>query len=146
MSGKTGFILALILGAVALAYVIGSRLSAEAINILVGVLCGIAASVPVSLGLLIALTRRRDQAVEPEAESSSYPERVDPYPPRAPQSPYPPSSSSPRHKASFPIRTPVTFHPVICTSRPSRGISESSAKTKRTWGNVNASIFKEVRA
>ncbi len=90
MSGRTGLLFGLVFCAVALAYAIGSRLSAEAINVLVGVLCGIAASVPVSLGLLIALTRKRDERAEEEEPVSGYPERVDPYPPRAAQAPYPP--------------------------------------------------------
>ncbi len=90
MLGKTGLFIALIIGLVALVYTITSRLSAEALNVIVGALCGIAASVPVSLGLLIALTRRRDEPVEEEQAASGYPERIDPYPPRPPQSPYPP--------------------------------------------------------
>ncbi len=89
MSARTGFLAALILGAAALAYAVGTRLSSETINILVGVLCGIAASVPVSLGLLIALTRERKPPAE-EDVVSSYPDQLSPYPPRAPQQPYPP--------------------------------------------------------
>ncbi len=90
MSRRTGLLAALILGAAALAYGIGTRLSTETINILVGVMCGIAASVPVSLGLLIALTREREAPTEEEDEVSGYPERISPYPPRASQPPYPP--------------------------------------------------------
>lgn len=89
MSAKTGGMIALILCAAVLAYVIGTRLSDEAINIIVGAICGIAATVPVSLGLLLALTRRRAEPEEPE-ESRSYPEPIHTYAPRhAPQN-YPP--------------------------------------------------------
>jgi len=59
MLWRTGAVLGLILGAAVLAYQIGSRLSDQAIMTLLGVLCGVAASIPVSIGLLLALTRKR---------------------------------------------------------------------------------------
>jgi hypothetical protein len=59
MVWRTGVILAFIVAAAVLAYQIGSRLSDEAIMTIVGVLCGIGASIPVSIGLLLALTRER---------------------------------------------------------------------------------------
>ena len=40
--------------AVALAYIIGSRLSNEALAVVVGAVCGISASIPVSIALVIA--------------------------------------------------------------------------------------------
>ncbi len=68
MNVKTGAVLVLMAFAVTLAYSAGTRMSTEAINVAVGVVCGIVASVPVSLGLLIALTRQRERAAEPEPE------------------------------------------------------------------------------
>lgn len=44
--------------AVALAVMIGSRLSADAMGVVVGVVCGVLASVPTSLVLVWALVRR----------------------------------------------------------------------------------------
>ena len=44
--------------AVALAVVIGSRMSADAMSVVVGVVCGVVASVPTSLLLIWALGRR----------------------------------------------------------------------------------------
>lgn len=49
-------VLGLVLAAAALAIQIGSRLSDQAIMTLLGVFCGVAASIPVSIGLLLALT------------------------------------------------------------------------------------------
>ena len=45
---------------VALAIVVGTRLSSDAIAVLVGVIAGVAASIPTAL-LLIAVTRRREE-------------------------------------------------------------------------------------
>lgn len=57
MIWRTGIVLAFILAAGVLAYQLGSRVSDEAILTIVGVLCGIMASIPVSIFLLVALTR-----------------------------------------------------------------------------------------
>lgn len=52
--------------AVALAVLIGTRMSADALGVLVGVVCGVLASVPTSLVLVWALARRvQGQGVEP---------------------------------------------------------------------------------
>lgn len=67
-------------------YQVINRLPADALNVAVGVLCGITASIPVSLGLMIALLRRRD-AGQPEADSlEAEPESIT----RAPRQPQPP--------------------------------------------------------
>ena len=50
---------------VALAVVVGTRLSQDAIGVLVGVIAGVAASIPTAL-LLIVVMRRREQESEPE--------------------------------------------------------------------------------
>ncbi len=49
--------------AVTLAVVVGQRLSVDAMAVVVGVVCGVAASIPTSLLVLLA-TRRREQGVE----------------------------------------------------------------------------------
>lgn len=74
---RSGIVLALITGVAVLAYQIGSRLSDEAIMTIAGVSCGIVASIPVSIGLLIALTRERtayadEEYVEPEPVPAPY--------------------------------------------------------------------------
>lgn len=50
---------AMVLALAALGSFIATRLSEEAIATVAGVLCGIAASIPVSIGLLLLLTRER---------------------------------------------------------------------------------------
>ena len=50
---------------VALAVVVGTRLSEDAIGVLVGVIAGVAASIPTAL-LLIVVMRHREQESEPE--------------------------------------------------------------------------------
>src|SRR5512139_3591550 len=57
--------------AVALAVVIGSRMSADAMAVLVGVVCGIGASVPTCLLLVWALVRRA-QAMAAGAQGYGY--------------------------------------------------------------------------
>ncbi len=70
MNWKTGTGLAIVAFGVTLAYYVSSRLSTDALNMAVGVLCGMAASVPVSLGLLLAVLRQRGRDVdEDEAEA-----------------------------------------------------------------------------
>ncbi len=89
MSGKNLLVLILIVGLFALVYGISIRLSTEAINIIAGVTCGIAASIPVSLGLLIALMRDRSRPVEYLEDVEPEPERPT-YTPPAPPQPYQP--------------------------------------------------------
>ncbi len=60
---------------VALAVVVGTRMSSDAIGVLVGVIAGVAASIPTAL-LLIVVTRRRDTEPEPDY----YEERRQPVP------------------------------------------------------------------
>ncbi len=60
----------LVLGAVSavvLAVEVGQQMSTEAMAVVIGVVCGIAASIPTSLLLLVVLTRRDPQQV-PGAE------------------------------------------------------------------------------
>ena len=54
---RNGIILIGIAFAVALAAVMGNRLSNDALAVLVGAVCGISASIPVTIGLVIAASR-----------------------------------------------------------------------------------------
>jgi len=79
---KNGLIIAGAAFAVALAYVVGSRLSNEAIAVVVGAVCGISASIPVSIALVIASSThwgRREEPSEPYYDPS--PRRYIPQPP-----------------------------------------------------------------
>lgn len=62
---KTGFFLVGGLILATIAYQIFGRIPSDVLNVALGVMCGIGASIPVSLGLLIALTRRRNQDEQP---------------------------------------------------------------------------------
>lgn len=73
MLGRIGILATAIVGAGILAYQIGARLSDEALMTIAGVACGIIASIPVSIGLALALTRERAryptaEYIEPEFE------------------------------------------------------------------------------
>jgi hypothetical protein len=50
--------------AVTFAIVIGNRLSEQAMAVVVGALCGISASIPVTVGFIIAATRNRNPQIE----------------------------------------------------------------------------------
>jgi hypothetical protein len=50
--------------AIALAVVVGKQMSAEAMAVVVGVVCGVAAGIPTSILLLIVLTRRDRKRTE----------------------------------------------------------------------------------
>ena len=49
---------------IALAVVVGKRMSAEAMAVVVGVVCGVAAGIPTSILLLVVFTRRDRQRIE----------------------------------------------------------------------------------
>jgi hypothetical protein len=49
---------------VALAVVVGKQMSAEAMAVVIGVVCGVAASIPTSVLLLVVFTRRDRQQLE----------------------------------------------------------------------------------
>jgi hypothetical protein len=63
--------------AISLAVVVGKQMSAEAMAVVVGIVCGVAAAVPTSLLLVLVLTRgerRRPQDEQPRyARSGQYP-------------------------------------------------------------------------
>jgi hypothetical protein len=54
--------------AVTLAAVVGNRMSAEAMAVVIGVVCGVGAGIPMSLLILLVLNRRDRQLVEPTHE------------------------------------------------------------------------------
>ncbi len=62
---RNGIILAGIAFAVALAVIVGNRLSSEAMAVVVGAVCGISASVPVSIALVIAASKNWGRSDEP---------------------------------------------------------------------------------
>jgi hypothetical protein len=72
---KNGIILAGMVFAVALAVIVGNRLSDEAMAVVVGAVCGISASVPVSVALVIAASRnwgRSEQGQGPREVEYDY--------------------------------------------------------------------------
>jgi hypothetical protein len=80
---RNGLIIAGAAFAVALAYLVGSRLSNEAIAVVVGAMCGISASIPVSIALVIASGNNWGRREEPPSEPNyGYdPRRYMPQPP-----------------------------------------------------------------
>ena len=66
MSGKRVLELLVLLGCVGTVYTVSLRLTTDALNVLFGVLCGIGVSIPVMLGLAIAMTRQRNIPTVPE--------------------------------------------------------------------------------
>lgn len=62
---RKGIIAVLAAFGVTLAIVVGNRMSAEAMAVVVGVVCGVAAAIPMSLLLLFVLTRRERPIEEP---------------------------------------------------------------------------------
>ncbi len=90
MNVRTGTVLVLMAFAVTLAYYIGTRMSTEALSVAVGVVFGMIASVPVSLGLLIALTRPRERSCTGEPAPDSHPAAQPQYGAPRPQMPQAP--------------------------------------------------------
>ncbi|MBI5305073.1 MAG: hypothetical protein HY868_23275 [Chloroflexi bacterium] len=76
---RNGILLGSLAFAITLAILVGNRLSNEAMAVVVGALCGISASIPVSLALFIAVSRnwgRNDierDALIPRTHAPSYP-------------------------------------------------------------------------
>ncbi len=71
---KNGIILIGIAFAVALAAVVGNRLSNDALAVVVGAVCGISASIPVTIGLVIAASRNwgREESVRDAERGYDY--------------------------------------------------------------------------
>ena len=80
---RNGIILAGIAFAVALAVIVGNRLSDEAMAVVVGAVCGISASIPVSLALVIAASRNWGREEGPREVGYDYSShRYAPQPPQ----------------------------------------------------------------
>jgi hypothetical protein len=80
---RNGLILVGIAFAVALAVIVGNRLSDEAMAVVVGAVCGISASIPVSLALVIAASRNWGREEGPREIGYDYESRR--YAPQPPQ-------------------------------------------------------------
>jgi hypothetical protein len=72
---------------VTLAYIIGDRLSQEALAVLAGAACGVGAAIPTSL-LIVAATKRHQATQPPSGQQPPYPPVVVVTPPG--QTAYPP--------------------------------------------------------
>lgn len=57
---------------IALAAIVGSRLSNEALAVIVGALCGISASIPITLGLVIAISQNWGRSEPPREIGYDY--------------------------------------------------------------------------
>jgi len=80
---RNGIILAGIAFAVALAVIVGNRLSNEAMAVVVGAVCGISASIPVSVALVIAASKNWGRSDEPREIGYDYgSHRYAPQPPQ----------------------------------------------------------------
>jgi hypothetical protein len=69
---KNGILLVGIAFAVALAAIVGQRLSNDALAVVVGALCGISASIPVTVGLVIAASRNWGREESPREIGYDY--------------------------------------------------------------------------
>lgn len=69
---RNGILLVGLAFAVALAIIIGNRLSAEAMAVVVGAVCGISATIPVSIGLVIAASHHWGQRDAPREIEYDY--------------------------------------------------------------------------
>jgi hypothetical protein len=70
---KTLFVVIVAVFAVALAIVVGSRLPVDAVAVIVGVVCGVLASIPTSLLVLAVNNRRESRPETASPNSQSYP-------------------------------------------------------------------------
>ena len=93
---RNAILLVAIAFAVTFAFVIANRLSEEAMAVVVGALCGISASIPVTIGFILSATRDRNpQKWREEPSGGPYASRAYPpppvyviAPPQQPASPY----------------------------------------------------------
>ena len=82
---KNGFILVALVFAVTLAVVVGNRLSNDAMSVVVGSFCGLLATVPLTIALVVALKQNWGNAPEVRDEYASRPYPAHPYAPTQPQ-------------------------------------------------------------
>lgn len=88
---------ALVAFAVALAVVVGNRMSAEAMAVVIGVVCGVAASIPMS-AIILALSNRR----RPEVAGEPAPPAGGPVYLVAPGAALRPAATWPEYGQAFP--------------------------------------------
>lgn len=72
MSGGRCLALLGVVFGVALAVVVGNRMSAEAMAVVVGVVCGVAAGIPTAVLLLVVVNRRDRQRYEAEDRGARF--------------------------------------------------------------------------
>lgn len=72
MNAKRVLACSVVAFSVALAVVVGNRMSAEAMAVVIGVVCGVAASIPMS-AIILALSRRSQVPARDEPTSRSSP-------------------------------------------------------------------------
>lgn len=99
---RRGLVMMILVSAVTLAAVAGARMSTEAIAVVVGVICGAAAGIPVSL-LILVLTSRQSREIDDQARrpvgQSAYPPVVviqggTPLQERLPSPTFPPAATA----------------------------------------------------
>ena len=118
---KNGIFIIGIVFAATLAYVVGNRLSNEAMAVVVGALCGISASVPVSIALFIAASKNWGRG------ELSRPEVSEPHPTYAPQPPFivvAPPQFNPAQYQSAPQYFPTPMPNQLIESRDFKLIGE----------------------
>lgn len=69
---KNLFVVVLLVFVAGLALVMGSRLSVDAVTVIIGVGCGVLASIPTSI-LILAVTARRESRLDPMRGQQAYP-------------------------------------------------------------------------
>jgi hypothetical protein len=72
MTGGRCFVIVGLVFATALAVVVGNRMSSEAMAVVVGVVCGVAAGIPTSALLLLAMGRRDRRRYQGEEQASRF--------------------------------------------------------------------------
>jgi len=119
---RNGLILAGIAFAVALAVIVGNRLSNEAMAVVVGTVCGISASIPVSIALVIAASKNWGREERPREIGYDYEARRDCGELRHSHAPQPPQIlvvSPPQHNApAYPYSGAPYFPPPQIDNTP----------------------------
>jgi hypothetical protein len=82
---RNAFLLVALAFAVTFAIIIGQRMSSEAMAVLVGALCGVSATVPVSLALIIAINRDWGRREPMRRNDYEYDQPMRPPQPQQPQ-------------------------------------------------------------
>ena len=102
---KNGIFIIGIVFAATLAYIVGNRLSNEAMAVVVGALCGISASIPVSIALYIAASKNWGRAEKLGEEPNDYASRA--YVPQPPFVLFAPPLNPPQYPQTPPYYFPT---------------------------------------